>query len=286
MAQTVARSDANQPGARASNPTVMFRNTAIVVFLLPPILWPQAAEPKPVFEAASIKMVNLTGGGGHSHENDDPGMLRGSMTLKSYIMSAYGVKAFQVAGGPSWIDDTTYEIVARLENPPAPMEKLTGRERSAAQGNRLHLALQQLLLERFQLKFRHETKMMPAYALTVSKSGLKIKPAAEASNCGTSSNGNGVSTKLTATCIDMAAFASFLARQLRLPVLDQTSVPGAYSFQLEWTADDLKVADSSNQPALPSLFTILDQQLGLKLESKKAPMDILVVESAERPSEN
>jgi uncharacterized protein (TIGR03435 family) len=257
------------------------------VLLFAPAAEPQTAEPKAVFETASIKMVSLKEGGGHSHESGDPGMLRGSMTLKSYIMTAYGVKAFQVTGGPNWIDATTYEIVAKLENPRVPLpEKLTTHERSVSEDERLQLALQTLLSERFQLKFHRDTKQMSAYALTVSKSGFKLKAAPKTNDCGTSSTGNGASRRFTATCIDMAAFASFLARQMRLPVFDQTSVQGVYSFTMEWTPDDLKTADPADQDGLPSLFTVLDKQLGLKLDPKKAPVEIIVVDSAERPSEN
>jgi uncharacterized protein (TIGR03435 family) len=248
-----------------------------LVLLLAPAAEPQTAEPKAVFETASIKMVSLKEGGGHSHESGDPGMLRGSMTLKSYIMTAYGVKAFQVTGGPNWIDATTYEIVAKLENPRVPLpEKLTTHERSVSEEERLQLALQTLLSERFQLRFHRHTKEMSAYALTVSKSGFKLKAAPETNDCGTSSTGNGASRRLTATCIDMAAFASFLARQMRLPVC----VQGVYSFTMEWTPDDLKTADPADQDALPSLFTVLDKQLGLKHYPKKAPVVIIVVDSA------
>jgi uncharacterized protein (TIGR03435 family) len=257
------------------------------LLLLPPVAEPQTTEPKAAFETASIKMISPTGGGGHSHESSDPGMLRGSMTLKSYIMTAYGVKAFQVTGGPNWIDGTTYEIVAKLENPRVPLpERLMTHERSVSEEERLHLALQNLLSERFQLKFHRGTKEMPAYVLTVTKHGFKLNAAPETNDCGTSSTGNGASRKLTATCIDMAAFASFLARQTRLPVFDQTRVQGVYSFTMEWMPDDLKTVDSADQGALPSLFTVLNNQLGLKLDPKKAPVEIIVVDSAERPSEN
>lgn len=251
--------------------------TIILALLLSAAVWPQT-ERKPAFETASIKMTNPTGGGGHSHEHDGPGLLRASMTLKSYIMAAYNVKPYQIVGGPAWIDATTYDIVAKLER--------ADDNRAAAGEPQIHAALQGLLAERFQLKFHHETKEMPAYALAVAKSGFALKPVAGGSDCGTSSKGNGTSINFIATCVDMTQFAGYLARVLRQPVSDETHLQGLYSFKLEWTPDDLKTAAPSDQPTLPSLFTVLQEKLGLRLETKKVPVEILVVDSAERPSEN
>jgi uncharacterized protein (TIGR03435 family) len=148
----------------------------------------------------------------------------------------------------------------------------------------LHIAPQSLLADRFQLKFHHESKEVPAYALTVVKGKFKLQPAADTGACGTSSNGDGNGRKLTATCIDMKRFASFLARVLRQPVFDQTAIQGLYSFGLQWATDDLVNGGNSSQ--LDSLFAALRDQLGLRLEPKRTPMDIIVVDRAERPSDN
>ena len=232
----------------------------------------QTDTPKPVFEAASIKLTASSGGGGHSHENSDPGMLRGSMTLKAYIMAAYGVNSFQVTGGPDWIDSSTYEIVAKMEQ--------------AGGEARIHQALQTLLAERFQLKFHRETRESRGYELTLAKSGFKLKPVPATSNCGTSARGGAGAVSFTATCIDMAAFATYLSRRTGLPVSDQTRVEGLYSFALEWNPDDLRAAPEPDRPSLPSLYTVLSEKLGLRLESRKVALEMLVVDSAERPSEN
>ena len=263
------------------------RSPVIILILISSSAWPQT-EPKPVFEAASIKMSRATGGSGHSNENSDPILLRASMTLKSYIVSAYNVKAYQVTGGPNWIDDSTYDIMAKLEIAELPKlaATLTPRERATAEEDRLHTALRGLLADRFQLKLHHESKDMPAYALTVVKSGFKLKETSETAGCGTSSKGDGTSINFTATCVDMTRFASYLARVMKQSVSDETHLQGSYSFGLEYVPDDLKVTASTDQPALPSLFTVLQQKLGLRLEQKKVPVDIIVVDSAERPSEN
>jgi uncharacterized protein (TIGR03435 family) len=263
------------------------RSPIVILLLISHSAWAQT-EPKPVFEAASVKMSRATGGSGHSDENDDPGLLRGSMTLKSYIMAAYNVKPYQVIGGPNWIDSSTYDIVAKLEASGLTMlpANLRPRQRATAEEEQLHVALQGLLADRFQLKFHREPKEIPAYALTVAKSGFKLKEASETTGCGTNSKGNGTSVNFTGTCVDMTRFASYLARPIGRPVSDETNLQGLYSFKLEWTPDDLKTAASSDQPLLPSLFTVLQEKLGLKLEQRKAPVDIIVVDSAERPSEN
>ena len=88
----------------------------LAMLFLIPAAWPQSPAAKPVFEAASIKMTAPTGGGGHSHSRGTPGLLRASMTLKSYILMAYNLRQFQIAGGPKWMDDSTYDIVAKLEH--------------------------------------------------------------------------------------------------------------------------------------------------------------------------
>lgn len=252
------------------------RCTILALLSLGAAVWSQTG-PKPFFETASIKITDPKGGGGHSHENDDPGMLRGSMTLKTFIMTAYNLQPYQVAGGPNWIDSSTYEIVARLEHP----------EAAAAKGFELplHVALQSLLTERFQLKFHRETKDLPAFAMTVAKSGFKLKESTARTGCGTDSS-PGPGRTVNARCIDMESVRRLLGRQLDRPVFDRTNIHGRYDFTLQWMPDNLRDTVSTDQPALPSLFTALEEQLGIKIEAIKAPVEVLIVESAERPSEN
>jgi len=254
----------------------------LAVLLLIPAVWPQSPAARPVFEAASIKMTAPTGGGGNSYSRGTPGLLRASMTLKSYIMMAYNLRQFQVTGGPKWIDDSTYDIVAKLDHAFMP-EDATRKLLSEA----TVLALQALLADRFQLKFHHETKEMPAFVLTAIKRRFHLAPGEKGDHCGTRSNGDARGTKFTGTCLSMADFAAFAANRLDLPVSDQTHVDGLYTFSLEWSRDGLRTDASgeANLDGLPSFFTAIEQ-IGLKLESRKAPVDILVVDSAERPTEN
>jgi uncharacterized protein (TIGR03435 family) len=233
------------------------------------------AQSAPVFEAASIKLDPKAEG---EDSDNSPGMLRAQMTLKRFITYAYDVQQFQVIGGPHWIDSDHYNVTAKLGSAEtnAPPQ---------AQSEQIRQALQTLLADRFQLKFHRESKEMSGYALTVVKSGFKLTEVPDDGGYSMSSKGNGTTRNLTAKRIDMPRFAAFLSRAVGRPVEDRTHIAGIYSFTLEWMSDDLKNV-TADQPALPSLFTAIQEQLGLKLDPRKVPAEILVVDGAERPSEN
>jgi uncharacterized protein (TIGR03435 family) len=135
--------------------------------------------------------------------------------------------------------------------------------------------LQTLLADRFQLVIHHEQKSAPAYALVVAKSGLKMKPS-EA----TGSSSQGGKGQITATGVTMAKLADQLSRRLGVPVVDLTETPGGYDFKLQWSID----GDAND--AQSALFDALQSQLGVKLEARKLPLDLIVVDKAEKPSEN
>jgi len=230
-----------------------------------------APLPKPVFEAASIKLNPKADG---TDSENTPGLLRAQMTLKRYIAYAYDVKDFQVRGGPSWIDLEHYDITAKLERvDPQRQHDVQIRE-----------ALQTLLAERFQLTFHRESKETGGYALLTAKGGFKLTLVADEGDHGISSKGGGT-RQLTATQVDMARVAAFLARETGGPVEDQTHIPGVYTFTLEWVRDDFRSA-SPEHDALPSLFTALQEKLGLRLDARRVAVELLIIDSAERPSKN
>jgi uncharacterized protein (TIGR03435 family) len=261
------------------------RSTIVTLLLFSPLLRAQTTEQKPTFAVASIKLDPKADG---ADSEPGPGLLRAQMTLARFIAMAYQVKPYQVIGGPNWIDIEHYDILAKLEH--AGEEALppesTPRQRTEANSARLRAALQDLLAERFQMKFHRETKEMPCYALTVAKGGFKLKESPNKGEHGTNSKGRGNERTLTATGVDMGRLVAFLANQVARPVVDMTHIQGYYDFTLSWTPDDLKSVAASDQPSLPSLFTAVQEKLGLKLESQKAPVELLVIDSAERPSEN
>jgi len=230
-----------------------------------------APVPKPVFETASIKLNPQAEG---ADSENTPGLLRAQMTLKRYIAYAYDVKDFQVRGGPGWIDLDHYDITAKLE-------RLDPQRQDGVQ---IREALQTLLADRFQLTFHHESKETGGYALLTANGGFKLTPVADEGNHGTSSKGGGT-RRLTATQVDMARVAAFLARETGSPVEDQTHIPGVFTFTLEWARDDFR-SSSEEHDALPSLFTALQEKLGLRLEARRVPVDLLMIDRAERPSKN
>lgn len=215
----------------------------------------------PRFEVASVKpaTVGRPGGGlatGHGR------LTVANETLKRCIMGAYGLGPNQIAGGPDWLESDRFEIVAKSEHD--------------EDGDRaLMLMLRTLLAERFKLSTHFETRNVPALVLEVAKKGPKLEKA-EAGQARTQ-NGRGL---IDARSITMSRFAEVLSRQMDLPVVDRTGLEGAFNLKLEWTPANAKPDGG------PSVFTALQEQLGLRLDSRKMPIEILVIDHAEKPSEN
>jgi uncharacterized protein (TIGR03435 family) len=145
--------------------------------------------------------------------------------------------------------------------------------------------LRTLLEDRFKLVVHRETKDLPGYALVVSKHGFKLQPVEPGYGADTSSNGGRIRT-LTAQRTSMALLADLLSRQLGEMVVDKTGIAGAYNFEMKWTTDDQPSAASDAQ-TVPTLFTALEEKLGLRLQPQKVPVEIIVVDHVERtPAEN
>lgn len=213
------------------------------------------------FEAATIKPSKAAPGHSGSHSRTGMIMLDGQ-TLKGLICSAYRVKDFQVSGGPKWLDQDRFDVNAKAEG--------------AANGEQLQQMLQTMLADRFQLVFHREQKIGPAYALVLVKSGLKIKPV-EAAGGSNSHGGNG---ELTVTGMTMADLADYLSKRVGAPVADLTETTGAFDFKLQWSTE----GDKDDMQS--ALFSALQSELGVKVESRKLPVDLIVVDKAEKPSEN
>jgi uncharacterized protein (TIGR03435 family) len=189
-----------------------------------------------------------------------------NQTLRSLVWSAYSVREYQVLGGPKWLDTDRYDINAKANKP--------------AEEPELMLMLQTLLAERFKLLVHRESKPLPGYALVVARKGLKIKPVEGATGSSTKS----ANRILTAKGISMAHLADWLARQLGMPVLDDTHVSGVFDFTLQWSREDSSgVAPAGAPPLLPDA---LEEQLGVRLDPRKLRQDVIVVDSAEKAVEN
>jgi uncharacterized protein (TIGR03435 family) len=217
------------------------------------------------FDVASIK-ANPEGPQGAFSLSTSPGnrFRARNMTVWNLIRQAYGVRELQMAGGPEWIKTEGFDIEAKIE--------------TAVSQEQLREMLQTLLAERFRLKIRREPRSSPAYALVVAKGGPKLQPAADLTGRNKTMLG-----KLVVQKMSMGELASILEFDLDRPVVDRTGIAGNFAFQLEWTRERERTAAD---PMQPSLFAALQEQLGLKLEATRCQIDMLVIESVERPSEN
>ena len=276
------------------------------IFLLP--TWMLAQNPAtggslPSFEVASIRpsdparcapfpMVD-----GHNSRVEMK-----CVTLKFLLQLAYGVRDFQISGGPGWIGSTQYDIAAKEAAKPdasavpdKDVADLTDDERKT-QGGRLRALLQPFLADRFQLKTHRETKQLPVYVLTVAKGGPKLKIDEKTPNVsgGLRLGRAFLAGEQTRISLLVQAVSQIVGR----PILDRTGLTSKYDFELKWTPDqsspngplggplppspDAAPAD----PNLPTIFTAIQEQLGLKLDSSKGPVEIIVIDHVERPSEN
>jgi uncharacterized protein (TIGR03435 family) len=238
------------------------------------IFFGQAAN-APAFDAASVKVHTTVDG--HTSAHTGPGGVQmTNVTLRFCLTRAYGITDPQIIG-PPWIDTDRYDIVAKSP--------------SGAPESQIPDFLQTLLAERFKLVAHGETRELPAYALVVAKTGPKLTKAEENTPGSGMSSGDGT---VTGTAVTMARLAGFLATphaDLGLPVVDQTGLEGYFTFTLNWTPERrLTAKPDSKMPAAdapPSILMALQEQLGLKLEKRKAPIEVLVVDRAERvPTEN
>jgi bla regulator protein blaR1 len=228
-----------------------------------------------VFEAASIKLGDPASPETSTHFSAGMVRIKG-MTLKGLINYAYDLEDYQITGGPKWVDRDRYDITAKLELEAG--KAPAGREADM----RMKAATRAMLAESFQLAFHEETKPASGYVLVVAKGGLKLKPMEKSVGMSTSS-GRG---RMTVKGAGMESIATSLSAELRMPVVNETAVPGVYEFKLEYAPEGSAEASSPDKPMRPSLFTALQETLGLKLESRKVSVKLLVIDKAEKPEIN
>ena len=267
-----------------SLPLVLVRATPATEWAIPeppPKLPAMAADANPSFEVATIK----------PSKPDEPGksfLVRGARlttvntTAADLIKFVYDLQDKQLVNAPGWAESEKFDLDAKPDTPGSPNDA------------QVKTMVRKLLADRFQLKFHQETKEMSAYVLTIGKSGPKL----------TKSEGdpNGLPGLffrqlgyLTVRNANMGNFVHLMQSSvLDRPVVDQTGLQGRWDFNLKWTPDESQFAgmgikvpppsDAADAP--PPLFTAIQEQIGLKLESGKAPVPVLVVDSLEKPSPN
>jgi bla regulator protein BlaR1 len=233
-------------------------------------------QPGPAFEVASVKPAE---------PSDKPGFLQSApgrlnlsgVTVKMLIQQAWAISGYRIYGGPFWLDSTRYNIAAKAADGAGNLTL-----------DQMRPMLQTLLTDRFRLALHREKRELPLYRLVVSKNGPKLKESA-VSGAPQSRMATGQITDKKAS---MDTLASQIGQQLGRFVVNQTGLNGDYDFHVEWTPDPGQNlgGDSDTPPPAgadgPSIFTALQQQLGLKLESAKGPVEVLVIDHAEKPDAN
>lgn len=232
----------------------------------------------PNFEVASIK-PSKAGYGHHNWDGDSYHVTIENYCLRDLIVYAWNLKSdSQVLGGPGWISNKHFDIAAKVDD--AELRKLKAMDRDEVR-NQWNQMMQSLLTDRFGLKVRHDRRTVTVYALVIAKSGQKLAPATGKE---TNYRLSGRNSRLTATAVSMAALADYLNGQTETEgrvVVDHTGLTGSFDFNLEWTPD--RGNGISPDAQFPGLFTALREQLGLVLKPAKAPVEVVMVESATEP---
>jgi uncharacterized protein (TIGR03435 family) len=231
---------------------------------------------RPVFDVVSVK-ATATQSPNSGFRRASPGTLNATnVSLRFLIEYAYDVRDDQISGGPAWIDTEKYEVLAK---PPE-----GGDPREAAR--LIRLRTQALLADRFHVTLHRDTKELPVFVLVVAKNGPKGLKEPSSTTTDFINNGH----HLNCQHVSMGTFAKeFLARQIGRSVTDKTGIEGSFDFTLDWSPDDVPPAapaDGASVAQFPPLMLALQEQLGLRLDQQKGPVEVLVIDHAERPTGN
>jgi len=242
---------------------------------------PQKASPStssPEFEVATIKPSDPAACCARTFGQNGRRFSTTNTNLKWMLQWAYSLHPKQIVGGPAWIDDDRFNITGVIEGTEPPTDR------------QWRVAVQKLLMDRFRIQLHHESREMSAYALVVARGGAKLKK----------SDGKYPTRTGFGGAIGQTMFGSgqnvtipqFFGEVQRLavdrPIVDQTGLTGTFDITLQFTREDIGSLGMTQLPdnAAPNLFDALQEQLGLKLEGMKAPVDVMVIDHAEKPSED
>jgi uncharacterized protein (TIGR03435 family) len=233
----------------------------------------------PQFEVSSVRL-NQTGTRAFRSINTPNGVVISNAPLILVIRQAYGLfnsNDDRISGVPSWTKSERYDIAAKVNAADATaLSKLTRDQRG--------LMLQELLADRFKLKVHREMKVLPIFALVVAKRGPLLKPAQGGGDTVNFGEGH-----IQAQGIPLSSLASMLTQETGRTVVDETGLTGKYDLTLDWAPDDGDSSDAGGEQrdsSGPSIFTAVEEKLGLRLVSEKGPVEGLVIDHVERPSEN
>jgi uncharacterized protein (TIGR03435 family) len=262
-------------------PMTLARANAETAWKIPEPPKPMAADARAVFEVATIKPSNPAAQG-RLFTVKGRQVITINTSLADIITMAYELHARQIVGGPSWMESDKYDITGQPEGQGLPNV------------TQMRAMLRALVEDRFKLKMHREKRELSAYALVVAPGGAKLTK--------NDSNPNGLPSLLfrglgvlPVNNATMAEFAGVMQLAvLDRPVVDRTGLQGRYDFTLTWTPDETQFASfgvripppSNAADAPPALFTAVQEQLGLKFDSVRAPVEVLVIDHLEKPSEN
>ena len=245
---------------------------------------PQAsAVPAPSFDVAAIHLHQPVP---HEHShivNTNGGFIAVNVDLKAILEWAFDVPSSRIVGGPEWINSARFDIEAKADNA---LDTIPQNDASAAKLEKRRM-VQALLADRFRLTFHNETRELPIYALVIANGGPKFL---DSKANGTTVNAGSGRLQLEGGENTVALLATWLAQPLGRVVVDETGVQGRYNIVLKWTPEyavpPTANLASASDPSEPSIFTAIQEQLGLKLESRKAPVQVFFIDHIEMPSEN
>jgi uncharacterized protein (TIGR03435 family) len=262
---------------------------------------PQQSAAKPLSYAIVSIKPHQPGGTGYWKMLPD-GFSASGIPLRGLISQAYGfgpdpMTDEEFARQPNWFRSTTFDINARVDDSDVPALQESMNLKGLAQyiadlQNHVPtlrmLMLQELLADRFHLKVHHQIEQLPVYALVIAKGGPKLKQSKLEDP--TQGNMHGGDGEIVVSGMPLVLILDSLTEELGRPILDQTGLTGNYDFTLKWTPDQKQMSSPNTDPgpgsAGPSLFTAIQEQLGLKLEPTKGPVDTIVIDHVEPPSEN
>jgi uncharacterized protein (TIGR03435 family) len=235
------------------------------------------------FEVASIKPDETDDGKMAIQPLAGGRFVARNVTLEILMRNAYRVQEFQIRGGPGWIHSQRYDVEAKAEGNPGMAQ--------------IQLMLQGLLADRFQLVIHRETKTAPIYTLVTNKNGLKFRMSEDArcpENAGPLCGGFKASPggEIIGERVTMEQFAQVLTLMMGQRVINKTGLDGVAAVQLRWTPDEATLRGPGDPDAAPpdpngpSIFAALEDQLGLKLDHTEGPVEVLVIDHVEKPSEN
>lgn len=235
---------------------------------------PALEKTAPAFDVVSIREAQPEPGTTFSWRNTGNG-LDAMTTVENFVQNAYNfVLEDQIVNLPGWAKSERFEITAKMDpDTYATFEKLSDNEKDQ-QWTRM---LQSILTSRFHMQAHSDMRPMPVYALVIAKGGSRLKPAVPGPHGWSTGRG-----RITSQSLDIATLSTLLSGSAGRIVVDRTALTGQYAVSLAWTPDDQRGMPDSG----PSLFTALEEQLGLRLESSRAPVPVLVVDNIERPSAN